>query len=134
MVLQVKKNMVDEAFISKFLKNYLTDDIKARIKPYKADLGAGIGTKETRRTTAEICLWLTENGYWWATEVPILGKDRRADILCPEFYEAQVIEIYHSESQESINNKHSDYKKKGLVMKAVPAKPETAIQMLQCLK
>lgn len=87
-------------------------------------------TEKTMRTTTVICLWAWENGYSFMTEVPMIGSKRRADIIIPELYETQVIEIYDSESFKSIQEKKSEYLEQGLSFIGVPADPKKAVHMI----
>lgn len=121
--------MPDTKTINDFLRKHIDPMSRAYVHPYRPATLPGF-TKATRRTTAEICLWLVDNGLWFACEVRIIGRTRRADILCPELCESQVIEIYDSESMESIAAKNLDYKKARVTMLAVPAEHKTAIKMI----
>lgn len=87
-------------------------------------------THKTVETTIRVCMWFYKQGYIFATEVPMIGSMRRADIIVPEFFEAQVIEIHDTESPHSIEDKRREYENAGLTFLALPANPEEAIFIL----
>ena len=70
------------------------------------------------------------------TEVPMIGGGpgvlggRRADVVIPELWESQVIEIHDSEEPASIEAKRREYEAEGLVFFAVPADPSQALKLL----
>lgn len=87
-------------------------------------------TQETVRTTFEIVMWAHTLGYWWALEV-YMKNGRRADVIIPELYGSQAIEVVDSESEESIEAKRQDYADIGVEMLAVPADYRRAIEMIR---
>jgi hypothetical protein len=99
--------------------------------PHRAKQG---WTPATVRTTIEVVMWFYERGFIFATEVPMIGSTRRADVLIPEFYEAQVIEIQDSESDDSIRRKAEEYRMQGLTFLSLPANPVEAINILDTLE
>lgn len=88
-------------------------------------------TEATARTTIEVCLWAWKRGLLFATEVPMIGMSRRADIVIPELFQAQIVEVVDTESVESIESKRVEYSRQGMTFLAVPADPEKAIFLLE---
>lgn len=115
--------------VNNFLRRNV-DEVKRRhVAPFQPKLFLDF-SPATRRTTAAICNWIADRGMWFACEVPIVGRKRRADIICPELLETEVIEIYDSETMESIIAKTGDYVGAGITIIAVPADPDLAVKMI----
>lgn len=87
-------------------------------------------TLQTKLTTIAICQYLIEQGITFACEAKMKHNNRRADIIVPELYEAQIIEIHDTESTESIQEKTKDYGRQQLTVLAVPANQEQAVKMI----
>lgn len=87
-------------------------------------------TQATKKTTIRICEYLTDKELTFACEAKMKHNNRRADIIVPEFNEAQIIEIHDSESEESIKEKTKDYGRHNLTVLPVPANPERAIKII----
>lgn len=83
-------------------------------------------------TTLSICGWAAKNKLYFACETK-MKNGRRADIIIPELFEAQIIEIYDSETTQSLESKQYDYTATGAVMRAIPADPEQALLLLDSL-
>lgn len=113
--------MVDWQFIRDFTRKHVNKDYKLRwgyIKlpnPHESQW-----TNNTIDATTQICAALNKAGILFATEVK-MSNGRRADILAPELYESQVIEIHDSEGQDSLDDKQKDYDEIGVTMARVSA-------------
>lgn len=125
--------MTDDKYVATFVRDHV--DAMARVhwnhcKMPRKDNGKG-WTTPTVRTTVFICLWLWENHYLYACEVKMKGRELRADILVPELYGAQVIEVTDSEGPESIARKAKKYDELGVSMLAVPANFKLALSLIR---
>ena len=63
-------------------------------------------TEDTWDATFHVCKAARKNGYLFACEVK-MRNGRRADVIIPEAN--MVVEIYDTESQESLDAKQEDY-------------------------
>lgn len=113
-------------FESVFVREHV--DIMARINWNKVGFRDG-WTKKTARTTLDICFWLWLNGYRFGTEVK-MKNGLRADILVPELYGSQVIEVMDSETPEMLDVKRKKYSAGGIEMLGVPADTSEALKLI----
>lgn len=112
--------MVDKVLLANFVRVH-TDPVKRGYVQWNCQRYVHTMTPATRRATSYLCNELADLGLWFALEVPVKGIPRRADIIVPELYESQVIEIHDSEGAESLAAKKEDYRRRGIAMVAVAA-------------
>lgn len=130
--------MVDFKFIRDFQRTYFLPMTGRSYKPNEIKLPVlrkdgtykTTWTQATVNTTLAICGEAYKRGYVFYTEVYFFRGKRRADIVIPEYFDAQVIEIFDSESKESIDSKRKDYQAAHIAYMAVPADPQKALKKL----
>jgi hypothetical protein len=76
-------------------------------------------------------LWLVDEGYDHAVEVRMLGCPLRADVLVPELYGSQVIEICDTETDASKKRKEALFDKAGVSVLFVPADFNEALALIK---
>lgn len=131
--------MTDCKYLHDVMRNHVKKGPTSKVNWNEIKLpknNKGGWTEATAQTTLAICFWLWKNNIHFLCEAPMI-KDkhtqgtRRADVLAPELYESQVIEIFDSEDLDSIEEKRADYAATGMTFIAVPANPEVAVKILQ---
>lgn len=84
----------------------------------------------TARTTTLLALWCWENGYKFATEVK-MKNGLRADLVVPELYGSQIIEVVDTETEDSLARKRKKYSLEGLEFLSVPASFSEAVRLVR---
>lgn len=122
--------MSDQQFLNDFKRQHI--DAMTRFDGFNGQIKlANNFTSRTCRTIVEICLWLRSKGYAYSTEVKMKHYRKRADIVVPELYGSQVIEVHDTEGIDSIEAKQKIYADNGIEMLAVPASDDGRVAIFE---